>query len=101
VLAARHGTPCAALFWPAHWPFRGALAATMVGLTDGRPFAFPGAVVVEPGVYTGGYSTADYMRASRGLQTAREAAPKTLASFNRQIILLDGRIPIGWRRRPR
>lgn len=103
VLAERQGTPCAALFWPADGPYRGGLAATMIGVSQGRPFAFPGAVVVEPAVYAGGDSITDQMRAGHGLPPAREATRETLAKFNRQVVLLEGEYllasadaPVNW-----
>jgi hypothetical protein len=91
LLAARLDRACAVLFWPiADGPYRGALAANMVGIGTGRPFAFPGAVIVESGVYLGEDSITDQLRASYDLPTAQDAAPEALAAFNRQVILLDG-----------
>jgi hypothetical protein len=90
LLAERHDAPCAALFWPiVDGPYYGAVAATMVGVVHGRPFTFPGAALVEPGVYAGDESVTDHMRAGHGLPTAREATLEALASCNRQIVLLE------------
>jgi len=91
LLAERLEAACAAFFWPADGAFHGALAATMVGLAQGKPFAFPGAVLVERAAYCGGDSLADQMRASYGLPTAREATPEALRDgFNRHTVLLEG-----------
>ena len=91
LLAERHDAPCAALFHPiADGPYCGAVAATMVGVTNGRPFVFPGSVLVEPSVYAGDESITDHLRAAYGLPTARYATLEALRGFNRQIVLLEG-----------